>query len=168
VTYFYLGDYDGALRGFDLDSASSFSFTWKAIVYALSEDRERAMACIDRVLRSEPRSAFGVICAALKLYLERRHDLFKESLRSAELMNVIDGENWYNLAQLYGLANDPSGAARTLARAIDAGFFNYPLMLVDPLFSGVRDSPEFKRVLATARKKYEAFKERYPELRDAS
>lgn len=78
---------------------------------------------------------------------------------------MVDGENWYNMSQQYGLINDAAGVSRTMRRAIERGFYNYPLMLHDPVFSSVRGEPEFTRVLELAKSRYEAFKEQNPDLR---
>jgi len=79
---------------------------------------------------------------------------------------VSDGESWYNLSEQLGRFGDPVGVPRTLRKAVEGGFFNYPLMLRDPLLDALRGKTEFERVVATAKVKYDAFKERYPELRD--
>lgn len=164
ITYVYLRKYQQALEGFDLDSTSSFSLAWKAQTYQLTGQSDLALLHAHRVLLLERESQLGQFCEAIKLYIEGRSDLLNALMRERESSNAIDGEIWYNLSEHFGMINDKGGAARSLHKAIEGGFFNYPLMLRDPSFNGMRGDPEFERVVAMARTKYEAFKERNPEL----
>ncbi len=166
ITYVYLGKYQQALGGYDLDSASTFSLSWKAHTYILAGQPERAVHYLDRVLATEPESRFGVFCQEMKLYLDRRYDLLPAVMRKSEEAGEFDGESWYNLAEQYGRFNESTGVARTLQRAIDSGFFNYPLMLRDPLLDTVRGNTNVQRAMATAKTKYEAFRARHPELQE--
>jgi eukaryotic-like serine/threonine-protein kinase len=166
VTYLYLGDYEKALRGLERDSASTFSLAWTASTYFQMHQFDRALPILNRVIEREPRSSFGSFCTSMKLFIEKKDQEIRERLRGEEQLTVLDGENWYDIAWSYGLLGDSDGAARLLLRAVDGGFFNYPLMLRDPVFEAVRGSAPFQRALAAARAKYEAFKEKYPELRD--
>ena len=97
-------------------------------------------------------------------YIEGRDDDLRANMRRREAEVALDGEIWYNLSQSYGMINDTSGVTRSLRKAIEGGFFNYPLMLRDPNFNGVRGDPGFDRVVGMAREKYEAFRARNPEL----
>ena len=165
ITYFYLGDYRKALVGFDLDSTSTFSLAWKGFTYLMMDERDTALRCFDRVIKLERESAFGRFAMAAKYYIEKKYDLVRAELLRQEGINMVDGENWYNMSQQYGLINDAAGVSRTMRRAIERGFYNYPLMLHDPVFSSVRGEPEFTRVLELAKSRYEAFKEQNPDLR---
>ena len=79
-------------------------------------------------------------------------------------MNIADAEAWFHFSENYGMLGDKDGCVRTLKRAVDGGFFNYPTMLTDSFFDSVRDNPEFQRILNTAKAKHEAFKRRlFPE-----
>jgi serine/threonine-protein kinase len=167
ITYLYLQKYEEALRGFDLDSASTFSLAWKGLTYLQMGQRERAIPYLNRVLQAEPGSRFGRFCEATKSFIEGRNDDLIANMRRREAEDAIDGEIWYNLSQSYGMINDTSGVTRSLRKAIEGGFFNYPLMLRDPNFRGVRGDPGFDRIVGMAREKYEAFRARNPELADA-
>jgi len=166
ITYAYLGKYQKALTGFDLDSTSSFSKAWKAQTLILAGQPERALPYLTQVLEHEPESRLGLFCQEMKIYVEKRFDLLPEAIRKSEEVVITDGESWYNLSQQLGRFGDAAGAARTLQKAVDGGFFNYPLMLRDPLFESVRQNAEVRRVMANAKTKHETFKERHPELRE--
>jgi TolB-like protein len=168
ITYLYLGDYRKALEGFDRDSSSTFSLGWKGITYALMGERDSALRYLERVIAIEPEGGFGRYSRATKFYVEKKYDLVRAELISQEGLGIVDGENWYNISQQYGLIGDAAGVSRTLRRTIERGFFSYPLMLRDPAFTSVRGDPEVVRVLDLAKARYEAFKDQHPELREMS
>ncbi len=126
---------------------------------------DTALRYLDRVIKLERKSAFGRFATAAKFYIEKKYDLVRAELLSQEGVNMVDGENWYNMAQEYGLINDAAGVSRTLRRAIEGGFYNYPLMLRDPVFLSVREDADFLRVLQLAKARHEAFREQNPDLR---
>jgi serine/threonine-protein kinase len=165
ITYLYLGKYQKALLGFNLDSTSSFSLAWKGYIYVLLKQPELALACLNKVIEMEHESSFGEFSQDAKNLIERKYDLVKASLQK-ESLTTIDGESWYNFSELGGMTGDPAVVAPYLQRAVEYGFFNYPLMMKDPLFDKVRGSADFERVVAMAKTKYEAFKDRHPELRE--
>ena len=53
------------------------------------------------------------------------------------------------------------GCIRSLRRAVDGGYFNYPLMLTDIFLDPVRDDPEFREILERAKEKHLAFRKRF-------
>jgi tetratricopeptide (TPR) repeat protein len=167
ITYTYLGKYQQALSGCDIDSASTFSLSWKANIYILAGHSDSARPYLDRVLAIEPESRLGLFCREMKLYIDKRSDLLAAIVRKSEEAGVFDGESWYNLSEQLGRFGDAAGVARTLRKAIDGGFFNYPLMLRDPFFESVRENQEVREVMGRAKEKFEAFKARHPELWDA-
>ena len=77
-------------------------------------------------------------------------------------MTVV-GETWYHIGSLYGLHNDRAGCIRSLKKAVESGFFNYPYMLTDVFLDSVRDDPGFKAVLSVAKEKHNAFKVKFAE-----
>jgi hypothetical protein len=57
------------------------------------------------------------------------------------------------------MLGEKEACIRCLRRAVDGGFFNYPLMSTDKNLDSARDEPEFKKILEEARIKHQAFKE---------
>lgn len=78
-----------------------------------------------------------------------------------EQFDIADAEAWYHFAESYGLLGDRDGCIRTLQRAVDCGFFNYPFMLTDSYLDSARDDQEFQHILEMAKEKHEAFKKRF-------
>jgi serine/threonine-protein kinase len=165
ITYVYLGKYQKALLGLNVDSTSSFSLAWKGFTYFLLNQPELALPYLNRVIEMEHESSFGEFSQDIKHLNEKKYDLVKASLQR-ESLTTIDGESWYNFSELAGLTGDPAVVVPYLRRAIEYGFFNYPLMMKDTSFDSIRGNPEFKAIVSIARAKYEAFKVRYPELQN--
>ena len=96
--------------------------------------------------------------AALEGRREEGLRLAQASLRAS---NPMDGERCYNIACGFVLLGDKAGWTAMLQKAVDHGFFNYPFMVIDPVFASVRGDPAFQRILAAAKNKHEAFKQRF-------
>ncbi|MDQ7783805.1 MAG: tetratricopeptide repeat protein [Desulfomonilaceae bacterium] len=57
----------------------------------------------------------------------------------------------YNLAGMYALSGSPQDALRTLDQAVDKGYAGADKMVQDPIFSSIRDLPEFARIVGRIR-----------------
>jgi hypothetical protein len=57
------------------------------------------------------------------------------------------------------MLGEKEACIRCLRRAVEGGFFNYPLISSDPKLNLVRDEPEFEEILEEARIKHLDFKE---------
>jgi TolB-like protein len=167
LTYYYEKKYKEALAAFDIDSASTFSLSWKAQTYLTMGEPAKAMRYIHRVLDLEPDSRFGLFCRSMEAVIEGNTRQFEIAMSEWDSSHVVDGESWYNFSEQFGRVGDAGAVSRTLRNAVDGGFFNYPLILRDPLFDSVRGNSGFQEVVESARRRYAAFKSRYPELRDA-
>ena len=109
----------------------------------------------------EPEGLSALMVAATKAYIE---DEIEEGIAIAskfEQYDVEDAEAWYLNAGNYGLLGDRDGCIRCLQRAVDGGFFNYPLIQTDFFLDSVRDEPEFHKILESAKQKHNAFKKMF-------
>lgn len=161
LTYEYRGEYEKALKGFDLDGDSPFALSWKALVYMRMGDSSRALGYCDRVLATESKTAFGLFCGITRAHILGNIEEGRALLRKRDSVQVIDGEQCYNRAEWSAMLGDAPHCARDLQRAIDGGFFNYPLMLKDTYFDPIRDDPAFRATIEKARVKHEAFLKKY-------
>jgi hypothetical protein len=71
---------------------------------------------------------------------------------------VGDPEAAYKIAQAFAVLGDKASALSMQRRSVESGFFSYPYIATDPLLNGLRNEPEFGRILKTARQRHEAFK----------
>jgi len=119
------------------------------------------MEYFERVIEMEPEGLFGVLTAGIKALIEGNINKGLQSTRKLEQADVADAEALYYFASLYGLLGDKEGCVRVLRKAVERGYFNYPFMLKDSFLDSVRDEPEIQRVLALAKVKHQAFKEKF-------
>ncbi len=78
-----------------------------------------------------------------------------------EQTNLVDGELWYIVAEMYGLLGDAASSSRTMEEGVNRGYFNYPFMVSDSLLDQVRSAPEFQRVLEMAKVRHNNFREQF-------
>lgn len=157
TTYTYLGEYQKALRGFELDSGSPYTLGWLGEVHLRMQQPIAALEFFNRVLEIEPESVLGLWATGMKAYIENKREEGLAAIRKIEQLGVFDSEQWYHWANLYGFLGDTRGCVRLLHKAVDGGFFNYPRMLTDSFLDSARQDPEFQRVLTLAKEKHEAF-----------
>ena len=89
----------------------------------------------------------------------KRNDALLQ-MKKLEDYNLKDAEPYYYFAESYAFLNDIESTIRCLKRAIDGGFFNYPLMTHDIYFDTIRENPEFKKMLELAKIKHLEFKKK--------
>ncbi len=85
------------------------------------------------------------------------------------LRNTIDGGDGnfmprYALSSSHAVLEERSESLRWLRRAVDAGLRNYRLVMLDPDMRSVRDSEEFKRIVAEMKADVEDQKRRVQEM----
>jgi tetratricopeptide (TPR) repeat protein len=159
-TYVYAGDYQQAYAAFALDEKSAPAIAWQGLALFLLGDKEGAIERIDRATAIEPGGFIGLRFGAIGAFIKGQTQEGLSSLRKLEglLPTGSDAELWYALGDTLALFGDKVGCIRSLRKALEEGFFNYPAMLKSPWLDAVRDDPEFQKVLAVAKEKHEAFK----------
>ncbi|NIX56112.1 MAG: protein kinase [candidate division Zixibacteria bacterium] len=158
LTYFYLGKYEKAIVAFELDPDSNLCVYYKGEISLRQNQPQRATEYFNRVIAMEPEGHYGLKTKGKMAFLEGDTKKGLRFTRKWEQLMPCDGEDWFNLAENYGLGGNKAGCARALRKAIEVGFFNYPFMLKDSFLDPVRDDPKVQRVLEMAKTKHEAFK----------
>jgi len=97
----------------------------------------------------------------MKAYLKGNRDEGIKLMKQVEDENQTDSEVWYNFSNLYGLLGDKNRCIHALRNAVNGGYYNYPFMMKDYFFDSVRDDPEFQSIMALAKEKHQAFKEKF-------
>ncbi len=162
-TYIYLGEYENALRVSYLDTGTAWGFSHRGEIYLRLGLRDKAIDDFNQVLKMQQKSILVFWSEGMKAYLEGSTNEGIQAAMNWEQTNPTDGESWYHIGSLYGLHNDNAGCIRSLEKAIEGGFFNYPYMLTDMFLDNVRDDPGFKMVLSLAKEKHERFKVKFSE-----
>ena len=159
TTQIYLGKYRKALELFQQDNESPFSLAWQGQIHLRLGEEERALELFSMVIEMD-QEGIGHWVSSQKNYLEGRPEEGLLSLQKLE-ENLVDAEQYYNIANLYALLGYKEQCIRTLRKAVSRGFFSYPVFLNDKFLDSVRSEPEFQEVLEEAKIKHEAFGRRY-------
>jgi tetratricopeptide (TPR) repeat protein len=161
VTYQYVGEYEKAFETSKIYEESAFTLGEQGVTFFLQGKQKQAVEYFDRVIAMEPDGLMALWVTGMKAFIEGNIEVGLDAARKFEQANITDVEAWYSFAGNYGLLGDKEGCIRTLQRAVDGGFFNYPVMLTNSFLDSVRDDPEFQRILEMAKAKHEAFKKRF-------
>jgi len=161
ITYEYAGDLEKSLEVSKIFEQSAFHIGQQAVIFLMQGKSELALDYFKSAIEIEPNGLQALWAIGLKSYLDGNINAGLEAGRKFEEANIVDPEAWYQFAGIYSLLGDREGCARLLKRAVEGGFFNYPHMIWNPFFDTVRDDREFLEILEVAKKKHNAFKERY-------
>ena len=123
--------------------------------------RDKAIDDFNQAIKVGLRGIIGLWAVGMKAYIEGNTEEGLLAAMEWEKSNPSDGETWYHIGSLYGLHNDSGGCIRSMKKAIESGFFNYPCLLTDTFLDGIRDDKGFKEVLALAKEKHEIFKSKF-------
>jgi serine/threonine protein kinase/tetratricopeptide (TPR) repeat protein len=161
LTYQRVGEYEKALETSKIYKESVYTLGMQGHTLFLQGKQKQAVEYFDRVIAMEPDGLMALSATGVKAFIEGNIDKGLDAARKFEQYNIADAEAWFFIAGLYGLLGDKEGCIRTLQRAVDGGYFNYPFMLTDSFLDSARDDPEFQRILEIAKAKHEAFKKRF-------
>ena len=159
TTQIYLGQLDEALRLFQLDNDSPFSLAWQGQIYLRLGKEDRALEKFNRVVEMD-QEGVGHWCLSHVHYLKGNPEKALEVLLRLE-ENLVDAEQYYNMANLYSLFGYKEHCIRILRKTVDGGFFSYPVFMNDQFLDPVRDEPEFQSILEEVKIKHEAFGKKY-------
>jgi len=158
ISYQFAGELDSAFEVSKRYEESEFMLGYQgAFLFRMGKEVE-ALEYINRCLSMDSDGLQALWVTGIKAYIEGNIDVGLEAARQFEKVNIQDGEAWYHFAGNYALLGDKEGAIRSLTRAVDGGFFNYPFMLEDFFLDSLRDDEEFKRILQEAREKHLEFR----------
>jgi tetratricopeptide (TPR) repeat protein len=163
-TYLYLGQYEKFLNSLPDPTDSSFLLFYRGFGEFHERNMEEASRDFERAYQLQP-SLYAQIGKALNEAIRHQEANGLEILHTVEGKikdrGVGDPEAVYKLAQAYAVLQDKISALRALRSSVESGFFSYPYLTSDPLLNGLRDDPEFERILESARQRHQAFKTRF-------
>lgn len=154
ITYMFAGKNEKALKTVDNFQKTAFTIIHHGLVYFHMRRPKEAIPYLIKARELEPEGLTGLLANALLEGIEGNNNEVKRIMKKLEAYNLIDAEPWYFFAQCYGMINDNKSTVRCLKRAVDGGFYNYPLMIRDVFFDPVREDPEFKEIVAIAKQKH--------------
>jgi len=162
ITYIYAQKYKSALLRFNKSEDNPFTLIWKGELFLRMNERSEAEQCFRKVIAIEPAGVLGKISQVNLKYLKSDTlaalDILRSLAKSVAQTGIYDGELYYNLAIKFSMLGDTDNCVQALKKAIDHGFYNYPLMVNDPLLDSVRGTPDFQHVLNRAEYASKTFK----------
>ena len=159
MTQIYLGKYREALERFERNNESPYNLAWQGQIHLRLGNHERAISLFNKVIEMD-QEGVGHWVSSMKSHLEGTRENGLEALQILE-KNLVDAEQIYNIANLYGLLGYKEHCIRNLRKAVSRGFFSYPVLRHDLFLNSVRGEPAFLEVLEEARIKHETFGDRY-------
>ncbi len=161
LSYYTAGDHKKAFKVFENLEGSHWNTGMKGFLYFSQGKNEQALEIFNQIINDQPDSFWGLIAITYRAIIQGDTLTGLQTLQKREKLNVIDAESLYHLAGDHALLGDKDGCLRSLKKAVEGGYFNYPFMLSDPFLDSVRDDPEFQRILDEAKMKHEAFKKKF-------
>lgn len=159
--YLYLGQYDAFLASLPKTDDFALIAFYRGFVRYYQKDWHEAAEQFDHALELDASLLQAQIGKSLSLGIRHRPSEGLAILLNVEerinQLGVGDPEAAYKIAQANAVLGDKASALRVFKRSIDSGFFPYPYLLTDPLLDNLRDEPEFKRLMESARRRHEAF-----------
>ena len=144
ITLEMIGQYDRAMDFARLDLGTSFS-SWRAAYISLDTgNTEGALTALKPLLPTYFEAQLGTECIQ-----HPSSPLIKGLSARAEMSSAFaagDPENAYVDARMQAVCNQNTAALRVLRRVVEAGYCAYPAMDHDPLFSRIRNTPEFGEI----------------------
>jgi tetratricopeptide (TPR) repeat protein len=161
ITYLFAGKYENAFNAGSLFEESAFILQIKGQALFRQGKHEKALEYLNRAIKLEPGKLAALTSTGVKAFIEGNLEEGIMAAQKFEEFNIADAEAWYFIAENYGLLGEKEGCLRCLQKAVDGGFFNYPLMSTDFYLDSVRDDPEFQKILEDAHRKHHAFNKRF-------
>ena len=157
ITYMFAGKNDKALNAVDNFQKTAFTTVHHALIYVHMGKPQKAIPYLKKAHELEREGLTGQLALAILEGIDGNKDEVKRIMKNLEAYNLIDAEPWYFFSECYGMINDSEGTARCLKRAVEGGFYNYPLMMRDVFLDPVRENPAIKEILEIAKQKHLAF-----------
>ena len=88
-------------------------------------------------------------------------ELLRDLENKIQQHGVGDPEGTYKIAEAYAVLGDKASAFRMLRYSIQHGFFPWPYFTSDPLFTNLRDEPQFSELMTVARDRHTAFRKSF-------
>ena len=161
ITYYFAGEYEKAIEAGRLFEESAFIFEMQGLALLKLGKNTEAVESFNRVIRLNPNTGETIFTISAKAFIEGNPEEALSYAIQYDKLQIADAEAWYFKSFLYGMLGDKEGCIRCLRKAVDSGFFNYPLMSTDSNLDPAREHPEFQKVLQKAKEKHLAFKERF-------
>jgi len=142
-------------KGLSLEPSHRLLRASLGYLYFRMGETRRAITTLEEVMSDDPNLTLAsptlAMCYVAAGQKERAEELITEQAMSAA---EADAEMSYRLATYFAVANDPSEAFHWLRRATYLGYENYPWLISNPAWLGLRKDPLFRTLIAEQKKAY--------------
>ena len=164
-TYLYLGQYHKFLESLSKGDETSLLVFYRGLGEYYKDNKEQAQRHFDRAFELDRSLLQGQVGKAISYGIRHQNRQGLEILQTAESRiserGVGDPEAIYKVAQAYAVLGDTHSALRVLHQSIARGFFPCLYLEHDPLLSSVHRENEFTTLMATARRRCNAFRKAF-------
>ncbi|GAA0858371.1 winged helix-turn-helix domain-containing protein [Aliiglaciecola litoralis] len=162
MSYQAAEQYEQALAVFNHFPQSPDTLSFKNTILMQMGRMDEALALAEHRITLNPIGMWYGDAVILKAIMTGDYETGLQKVREQEAAVMNDAEASYIYARYYAALGDKQGCFKLLRRAINNGYFNYPLLQSIPFFfDSVRGEPEFQELLALAKQKHLAFKKQY-------
>ena len=158
LTYTFAGQIEKTLSTYDNFKESPFTTHQKGYALFRMSKQQESIKYFKRSIELDPEGLTGQLSKAMIAVMEGDKNDARILMKKLESYKLKDAEPWFFFAQIYGLLGDRAACSRCLRRAVEGGFYNYPLMSQDVFFKAVNDDSEFQEIIILAKNKHLAFK----------
>jgi DNA-binding winged helix-turn-helix (wHTH) protein/TolB-like protein/Flp pilus assembly protein TadD len=154
-SYLYAGKLSRVMDFLRLDEGSYFVH-WGTVLYQLRLDDRAAALHVTRQAAAEPTRGLMEPC------LEGARGAVLDDAAAAFVRHWQrsgDSETAYALAPMLAYCGRPGDALRFLESGVDRGFCSYPALDLDPIWAGMRNDREFRRIRAKAMACHDEFRQ---------
>ncbi len=161
LSYSNVNEYEKALESLKITDGTIFATGMKGFIYFKQGKGDLAKKYFSQIIEGESNQFWRILSNFYLAYLEGDKEECLKLLKIREKENISDPEPIYYNATEYALIGNKEGCIRSLQKAIDGGYFNYPAMQTNSYFYSMRNDPDFQKVLLKAKEKHLAFKKKY-------
>jgi serine/threonine protein kinase/Flp pilus assembly protein TadD len=158
ITYFYLGEYNKALKAFDIDKGSWYALTYQGITLLHMGKKAISREYLTSVIEMDPESYSANLSQAYQASIDGNRLEGIRVLQLIEQNHPPDADMWFLVSSAYAHLGDELGALRTISKAVERGFYVYSMLAEYPYFDFIREKPEFQEMLKIAKSKGESYK----------
>ncbi|MBN1387619.1 MAG: hypothetical protein JW965_04185 [Bacteroidales bacterium] len=162
----YLGNYTAARLSFEEvcnnlnalgEKPDEKQLFYAGVIHMYMKDTLTAIQLFDSASVADPVSVWTKFGQSYKAALTGDGVELSDLIHSLESRGIVDGERRYRMVHFYTMAGNYTKALNHLKASINAGFFNYPYIISDPLTARLREVGEFRVVADEAAKRYKSF-----------
>ncbi len=159
ISYISIEQYQNAMEALEVGADTPYSLGWKASIHLHQGEHEQALKYLDRVIEMEPDSFWEYDSQGFRAFITQDIEKGIAAAKKLEAADVNDSEATFYWATIYALLGDKQSALRMLNKAVDNGYFNYPLFQRETHLDSLRQDPEFQKLLEKVERKHLTLKQ---------